>query len=320
MEAVPGSSSPDLSDVVRESLESHGLTVIRMPFPQNIHHDEFGYHRALIRTLSEIHPRLILPVGDALSLARFRRVLDSGRSFRLKSAGGGTKAAELPRDIVIACDSEENIARLSGKCSFNALASELGIRVPRTYSSASETGLPHATGGPGTAAGPDVGKTSAADIIFKRDISYGGHGVHRPRTVEALERLIAHQRPGEPYLIQDFIPGEDFSVDAVRFPGSFFRASSYRVTSSSGNGPSVERTVLPRPDLEETARRIMDGLDCRGLCGFDFRVTAEGVPYVLECNPRFTGGLSSQIAAGFDIPYLLYRMYLDESAVQRSRA
>lgn len=315
----PDGSIRSLSDIIRDSLESHGLTVRQMPFPQNIHHDEFGYHRLLVRTLAELRPRLIFPVGDALSLAHFREVLHSGRSFRIKSDGGKRVSFELPEDIILACEDAEKILLLSGKVSFSTLVRELGIRQPRSYDSPAQTGLPSekAADKPGrlSSISDSTGTENRPDIIFKRNVSYGGHGVHRPRTLEALENLISHQSPGEPYLIQDFIPGTDFSVDAIRFSdpesgSAFFKASTYKVLSSNGNGPSADRQVLPRPDLEAIAGRIMDALDCQGLCGFDFRVTAQDEPYLLECNPRFTGGLPSQLESGFDIPYILYKHYI----------
>ena len=270
----------NIGSEVRRSLESHGLSVVSMEIAQNTYRDEFGYHRALRKLLAELTPAMIIPIGDSLALARAREF--------------------IPQGTAVAAGTEEHIRELSGKVSFSRLMSRLGIAQPRIFESVGQTGLPSAE--QAARMHPDEG----VQIIFKRDISFGGHGVHRPRSVEALQQLIDHQSPGEPYLIEEWIPGQDFSVDAIRF-GRYFRASSYRVLQNVGGaGPSSEREVLHFPALEETARRIMDAVGFIGLCGFDFRVNPEGKAFILECNPRFTGGIRSQIDAGFDIPYILY--------------
>lgn len=270
----------DIGVIVRRSLESHGLSVVSMEIAQNTYRDEFGYHRALKKLLAELTPSMIIPIGDSLALAR-------AQGF-------------IPEGTAVATGTEEQVRELSGKVSFSRLASRMGIVQPRLFDSVGQTGLP--TAEQAARMHPDQG----AQIIFKRDISFGGHGVHRPRSIEALQQLIDHQSPGEPYLIEEWIPGQDFSVDAVRF-GRYFRASSYRVLQNVGGaGPSVEREVLHFPALEETARRIMDSVGFIGLCGFDFRIDPEGNAFILECNPRFTGGIQSQINAGFDIPYILF--------------
>lgn len=255
----------DISHVVRSSLESHGLSVESAEFPQNTFRDEFGYGRGLLKAVEAYRPSVIFPVGDPLALSRLRK--------------------KLPDGVTAATESEEKLKTLGYKVPFSCLMSEMGIRQPFLYSSVEEA--------------------SGKDVIFKRDVSFGGHGVHRPRNTAALLNLIDHQSPGEPYLIEDYIEGEDWSVDAVRF-GGFFRASSYKALSSKGNGPSTRREVVYFPALAETARAIMDRLDYNGNCGFDFKVDSAGIPYILECNPRFTGGIGSQIEAGFDIPYYLW--------------
>lgn len=255
----------DISSQVRLSLESHGLRVESAGFDQNTFRDEPGYRRELLKAVEAFHPSVIFPIGNPLALSRAKSL--------------------LPDRSAAAVEDEGKIRILDQKVPFSCLMSELGVRQPYLYSSPEEA--------------------AGRDIIFKRDISFGGHGVHRPRNLESLRNLIGHQRSGEPFLIEEYIEGDDWSVDAVRFDG-VFRAGAYRTVSSRGNGPSTEREAADNPALAETARKILDHLDYKGICGFDFRIDAAGVPYILEANPRFTGGIGTQTASGFDIPYLLW--------------
>lgn len=252
---------------VKEALDKEGLSTAIAEFPQNIFRDEFGYRHALVKGIEEYSPSMVMPIGNTIALAR------------LKSS--------IPEGILVPVDSEDKIRILDSKVSSSRLASELGILQPKLYASVEET--------------------EDNQLIFKRDVSFGGHGVHMPRTKESLIRLIEHQPKGEPYLIEDWIEGEDYSVDCLRWDG-YFRCGSYKVLAHQGKGPSLQREMLSFPAIETVAKRILDHLDFHGVCGMDFRVDSEGRAYFLECNPRFTGGIRSQVASGFNIPYIYWQL------------
>ncbi|MDO5442118.1 MAG: ATP-grasp domain-containing protein [Bacteroidia bacterium] len=255
-----------IARTVRTSLESHGLRVENADFDQKVFRDEPGYRRELTKLIGEFNPEAVFPVGNPLALSRFKPLMTEG--------------------IVAAVENEDKIKLLDHKVPFSCLMSVMGVRQPYIYSSVEEA--------------------DGHDVIFKRDVSFGGHGVHRPKNTDSLKNLIAHQPQGEPFLIEEYIDGDDFSVDAVRFDG-FFKAASYKsIAATGGNGPSTLREAVNFPALESIAKAIMDRVGWHGACGFDFKVDANGVPYILECNPRFTGGIETQISSGFDIPYLIW--------------
>ncbi len=148
---------------------------------------------------------------------------------------------------------------------------------------------------------------SGVQIVFKRDVSFGGHGVHLPRDRRALDNLIAHQSPGEPYLLEEWIDGYDISIDALRWDDFFF-GGCYRVLEQKGNGPARRRESCRNEEIENAARLILDSIGYRGVCGMDFRVDTDGRAYFLECNPRFTGGTAAQREVGFDLPFLYWKL------------
>ena len=262
----------DIGRTVRDDLCGHGIEAVLADFPQNTFRDEPGYRRELLKAVRQYCPSMIMPVGSQLALARFRE--------------------ELPDGIGIAVDSAEKVALLESKVDCSALAERLGIAQPtvffRSGSRADEAAL------------TDL----PFPVIFKRDKSFGGSGVYRPRSMEALARLMEHE-PGGRYLIEECVDGCDCSVDAFRWHGTF-AAGCYRSLANRGQGPAIERESVEMPELCDIARRMLEHLDYNGVCGMDFRISASGEPLFLECNPRFTGGLSTQIAAGLDLPYLLY--------------
>lgn len=265
-----------MGDIGRQALEgllASGYDAVLVDFPQNVFRDEAGYRRELRKALRACGASAVAPVGNALALSRMREEL---------RAEGVTALVER----------EELVSLLDSKVRFSALASGLGIPQPRLFASAAEA---------------DFSKV----IVFKRDVSFGGHGVHLPRNAASLDNLIAHQRAGEPYLIEEYVEGEDWSVDVVGSPVSGYAASSYRCLEGSGtSGPSRRRELAANPLLEGYSRRVLESLGYCGVCGFDFRVAPDGRAYVLEANPRFTGGLGDQISAGFNIPALLLALSL----------
>ena len=51
----------------------------------------------------------------------------------------------------------------------------------------------------------------------------------------------------------------------------------------------------------------------RGVAMVEFKVSAEGTPYLMEVNGRFWGSLQLAIDAGVDFPWLLYQMAIGEN-------
>ncbi len=279
---------------VHASLAAHGLRVVSVPFMQNVFNDEPGYRRSLVRAISENCPKAVFPIGNPLAMSRFRNLVEQGLPLGeiINSRKIAPQTEEAVANAIFAVEKEETVRLLDSKVQFYALAKELGLRQPALFHDADA--IPENT-----------------RAVFKRDISFGGHGVHLPRNKEALRNLIAHQSPGEPYLIEEFIEGTDYSLDAVRTETELY-CGAYMCISSKGNGPAEHREPLDRNDpvlaqMKSYAETVLGHLGYHGICGFDFRADSSGQIYIIECNPRFTGGISAQLAAGLDLPWLLYR-------------
>ena len=194
------------------------------------------------------------------------------------------------RDVIIPLESAEKLVLLDNKISACRLADSLGIPQPRIYG--------------------DPDDVQIFPTVFKRPTGLGGDSVYFPKTRKALDNIL---KTAPDFLIQDFIEGENVCVDALRWDG-FFYAAAYRVLDTRLKGVSLRRESIVAPQLAEYARMILDAVDYHGVCGVDFRMERSSLkPYFLECNPRFSGGLESAIASGFDIPWLFYRLATGQS-------
>ncbi len=262
-------SMGNITDVAVRSLEGHGLKVRCMPFAQNTLRDECGYLRELRKSITLYNPHVIIPIGDATALSRFN-------------------ANSVISDTVIPVDIPENIELLNSKTGCYRLAVEAGIPQPHLFD--------------------DIRDIGTYPVIFKRDRSFGGTGVRKPSTRRALEQLIAKEKPDAKWLVQEYIDGQCYSIDIFMFNGMFEYGCYRTLSTDQGLGPSTLREHVDFPGLAEYAKRLLEPIEFKGVCGLDFIVDDKDRAYFLECNPRFTGGLQTQLDAGLDLPFLWYNM------------
>lgn len=267
----------DISDVACGALKGHGFDCIHIDFPQNTLRDEPGYKRLLFKEIARHMPDFAVPVGCNVAMSRLLPQLR--QSFP---------------EVIFAVESPDKVEVLDSKTRLYDFAMELGFCLPQRYNAPCDV-------------------PCGRRVIFKKDVSFGGQGVRVPSSAQALANLVAHNQDS-PYLIEEYIEGEEYSVDVLRDACSC-RASTYRRLSSRGTGPASSRERVVMPQLEAIAIRMMEALDVHGVCGFDFIVGAPAESdaytparaYLLEANPRLTGGLAFQLEAGFPIlPNLLF--------------
>ncbi len=126
---------------------------------------------------------------------------------------------------------------------------------------------------------------------------------------EAFEA--AHTPSGAP-LVQEYVPdgGERGVYTVYGCDGALLGLTiQHRLRSSHDDGgASTYRETVDDPELQRTARQLLEELEWRGAAMVEFRVDARtGEPKLMEINPRLWGSLALTVEAGVDVPYLLYR-------------
>jgi predicted ATP-grasp superfamily ATP-dependent carboligase len=121
--------------------------------------------------------------------------------------------------------------------------------------------------------------------------------------------------PGSFPLLQEAIPGDDYCATFL-FDGGELRASmTYHNLRSypAKSGTGVLRETVPAPTIEAIGAELLTRLRWHGVAEIDFRWTGkEDEPaWLIEVNPRFWGGMPQAVEAGWDYPYLLYRLAVD---------
>lgn len=116
-----------------------------------------------------------------------------------------------------------------------------------------------------------------------------------------------------PLMVQEYIPGTGAGVFCLYQRGKeviFFAHRRLREKPPQGGVSVLCESVAVDPTLQAYARKLLDHVGWHGVAMVEFRVTPEGIPYLMEVNTRFWGSLQLSIDAGIDFPRLLVEQEL----------
>lgn len=232
--------------------------------------EEDAFIQCILDKINELKPKVLLPTHD-----------ESVVIMRHKE--------RFPADLIIPYESEDMLLKLANKAKATDLAYRAGVPTPKVY--------------------VDVDDIIEYPVVFKTVIGNSAKGVYFPKTREELQKYMDIYK-GEETLLEEWIGGTDYSVDCVRWDG-FWQSSVYHalVTKTDGGGTTTQREIVSVPDLEKYAKMLLDSVNFHGVCGLDFRYDPEtGKAAFIEVNARFTGGLATPVTAGFDIPWIVWKL------------
>ncbi|MGA2316644.1 MAG: ATP-grasp domain-containing protein [Thermodesulfobacteriota bacterium] len=156
--------------------------------------------------------------------------------------------------------------------------------------------------------------------VIKPRISSGSFGIIYVKKKEDL--IPSYQSVHERYpfpLIQEWIPdgGGTFGLSALFDEASNIKAAfvhkKLRMYPVQG-GPSTLREGVEHPQIMELGLSLFKSLNWAGVGMVEFKVDPrDGIPKLMEINPRFWGSLQLAIVSGVDFPYLILRMARGES-------
>ncbi|MCS3442092.1 ATP-grasp domain-containing protein [Microbacterium phyllosphaerae] len=134
----------------------------------------------------------------------------------------------------------------------------------------------------------------------------GSRGIRLVPDRAALEALPLD----EGLIVQDYLPGEEYSVDVIADAAGAVIAAVPRTRARVDSGVAIAGRTVHDPELEETAAAVAKAIGLVGVANVQLRRDREGRAVLLEVNPRFPGALPLTIAAGVDIPSLVADLFL----------
>ncbi len=106
---------------------------------------------------------------------------------------------------------------------------------------------------------------------------------------EALNKIVP--TPNDPWVVQDYLPGDEFCCWGVAHAGHLKALSSYQPLYRINNGAAIAFNPVDEPTISLFMANLVRKTRWTGQIACDFRRDAEGKLHVLECNPRTTSGV-----------------------------
>jgi predicted ATP-grasp superfamily ATP-dependent carboligase len=207
--------------------------------------------------------------------------------------------AELSEHCEVLHVGADEIDRLDDKYEFAMAAASLDLPVPDSHRILSEADVSRFDFAHHD--GTYILKSIAYDPVRRLDLTE----LPRPSAAETAEFLAdLPLAPDNPWVMQRFLPGEEFCTHSTVREGRVQLHCCCRSSASQLNYETVEI-----PEIEEWVRRFVDALGITGQVSFDFIRGEDGGYYAIECNPR----THSAITMFYDHPGVA-AAYLEDGA------
>ncbi|MDQ2814064.1 MAG: ATP-grasp domain-containing protein [Actinomycetota bacterium] len=105
-------------------------------------------------------------------------------------------------------------------------------------------------------------------------------------------------------IVQEFLPGEEYSVDVLADAEGRVIASVPRLRARVDSGVSVGGRTVHDPEVEWFGRAVAEATGITFVANVQCKRDQGGSPALLEVNPRMPGTLGLTIASGVDMPRL----------------
>ncbi|HTS95155.1 MAG TPA: ATP-grasp domain-containing protein [Streptosporangiaceae bacterium] len=140
----------------------------------------------------------------------------------------------------------------------------------------------------------------AYPVMVKPRRGSGSRGISVITSSQDLARLEA----SADYIVQDYLPGAEYSIDVLADITGHVVASVPRVRERVDSGVSVAGRTLHDEELERLGAAVAAATGLTYVANVQFRRDAVGRPALLEVNPRFPGTMPLTVASGVDMPLL----------------
>jgi len=138
---------------------------------------------------------------------------------------------------------------------------------------------------------------------------------------QEFNALVEQVKPiADNILLQEYHPGVAYNVNVVMHNGSLFFAGAFRGERDFpvAGGVTVQRVASDPVDTSDYAAQLLTELEYEGNAGVDFRYDAKTNNYIFtEINPRFEGGTSTLVRAGYHVPFLLWQSHFEPDKMKK---
>ena len=141
-------------------------------------------------------------------------------------------------------------------------------------------------------------KEAAFPLFIKPVEGVASSGCRTIRSYEELVLSVDTDQIGKEFIVQDFVEGNNITVDCIRNKKTGQRAQVQRrelIRNANGCGIAVE--IFEEEKLTRICDHIMEALDLNGVVNMEFFATGIGYK-IIEINPRLSAGSIFTCMAG----------------------
>ncbi len=117
-----------------------------------------------------------------------------------------------------------------------------------------------------------------------------------------LLQLFKGKSQFQPFLLAEYLPGPEFSVDCMLSPSEQLIVPRERLKMN--NGISVEGLITQNQQVINYTQQILDRFELSYAVGIQVKEREDGQPLLLEINPRLQGSSVACLGAGLNLPLL----------------
>jgi len=140
-------------------------------------------------------------------------------------------------------------------------------------------------------------------VIVKPREGSGSRGIVMVDSAAELAKLAALDLTAT-LIVQEFLPGEEYSVDVLADADGRVVASVPRLRARVDSGVSVGGRTVHDAEVEWFGRTVAQATGVTFVANVQCKRDQGGSPALLEVNPRMPGTLGLTIASGVDMPRL----------------
>ena len=130
-----------------------------------------------------------------------------------------------------------------------------------------------------------------------------GSGSRDISVVASARELAALDRSDE-FIVQEYLPGEEYSIDVLADTRGHVIAAVPRIRARVDSGVSVAGRTMHDAELEHLGARVASVTGLTYIANVQARRDVAGRAALLEVNPRAPGALPLTMASGVDMPRL----------------
>jgi predicted ATP-grasp superfamily ATP-dependent carboligase len=224
----------------------------------------------------------------------------------------------IPGHCVLPFGSYEQVMRLADKTKLVRIAESLGLPVPKTLYCANRTEF----NGHENLRFPIVVKPALSKVPSKSGFIETSVRVCNSQLELDLVFEKDHWLASHPFMIQEYIDGTGAGMFVLYNQGvevASFAHIRVREKPPRG-GVSVLSESVPINHVQHgIATNLFEAANWHGVAMLEFRISKDGLPYIMEVNPRFWGSLQLAIDCGVDFPWYLYQLSVNGAFPAASR-